>query len=265
MLALAAVFVSAGFLSFPPGEEIGAMSAVAIGRDNRIYVLHRGPKPLMAFRADGKFERSWGEGLFELAHGLRVAPDGSVWTTDNKNNKLRQFSPQGELLRTVEAGFRAPDDLVFASTGEIVVADAGNARLVKLSQRGDVISTWGRKGSGLGEFAAAHGLAIDSRDRIYVADRGNNRVQVFDLAGKALAQWTGFGNPFGLLVVEKSLLVSDGDAHRISHLALDTGKVEAQWGDPQTLLLPHLMAVDSRGRLYVAEVNGKRVQIFKRR
>ena len=130
---------------------------------------------------------------------------------------------------------------------------------------GEVISTWGRKGSGPGEFAAAHGLAIDSRDRIYVADRGNNRVQVFDLTGKALAQWTGFGNPFGLLVLGESLLVSDGDAHRIAQLALNSGKVEAQWGDPQMLLLPHLMAVDSRGRLYVAEVNGKRVQIFKRR
>lgn len=241
------------------------MSAVAVGRNDRIFVLHRGPKPLMAFRADGAFEKSWGEGLFELAHGLRVAPDGSVWTTDNKKNNLRQFSAEGKLLRTVDAGFSAPDDLVFASTGEIIVADAGSGRLVKLSRDGSVISTWGRKGKGPGEFAAAHGLAIDSRDRIFVADRGNNRVQVFDLTGKVLAEWTGFGNPFGLLAAGPHLLVSDGDAHRISHLALDSGKVESQWGDPQTLQLPHLMAVDSKGRLYVAEVNGKRVQIFKRR
>lgn len=265
LLLFAAAFVSAGFLSFPPGEEIGAMSAVAVGPGDRIYVLHRGPKPLMAFQADGRFERSWGEGLFELAHGLRAATDGSLWTTDNKKNNLRQFSTEGRLLRTIEAGFNAPDDLVFASTGEIVVADAGNARLVKLSRDGSVISAWGRKGKGPGEFAAAHGLAIDSRDRIYVADRGNNRVQVFDLTGKVLGDWTGFGNPFGLLVVGPQLLVSDGDAHRISHLSISTGKVETQWGDPGTLLLPHLMAVDSHGKLYIAEVNGKRVQIFKRR
>ena len=241
------------------------MSAVAIGRDDRTYVLHRGPKPVMAFRSGGSFERSWGNGLFDVPHGLRVAPDGSVWTTDNKSNKLRRFSPDGELLQTVEAGFRAPDDLVFASTGEIIVADAGNARLVMLSRDGAVISSWGRPGKGRGEFAAAHGLAIDSRDRIYVADRGNNRVQVFDLSGKVLAEWTGFGNPFGLIVIGSQLLVSDGDAHRVSHLDLISGKVETQWGDPQTLLLPHLMATDSRGRLYVAEVNGKRVQIFERR
>jgi streptogramin lyase len=47
----------------------------------------------MAFDRQGRFLKSWGQGLFELAHGLRVAPDGSVWTTDNKNNKLRRFSP----------------------------------------------------------------------------------------------------------------------------------------------------------------------------
>lgn len=265
LLILAAAFVSAGFVPMPPGEEIGAMSAVAIGQGGRVFVLHRGPKPLLALSSDGKFIGSWGEGLFEVPHGLRVAPDGTVWTTDNKNNKLRQFSPDGRLLRTIESDFKAPDDLVFASTGEIVVADAGNARLVKLTPEGKRLASWGAKGDKPGEFAAAHGLAIDARDRIYVADRGNNRVQAFDLSGKHLASWTGFGNPFGLLAVGRELLVSDGDAHRITHLSLSSGQVTAQWGDAQTLQLPHLMALDSKGRLYVAEVNGRRVQIFKRR
>ena len=38
----------------------------------------------------------------------------------------------------------------------------------------------------------------------------------------------------------------------------------ASWGNPQTLLLPHLMAVNSKGILFIAEVNGKRVQMFAR-
>lgn len=38
----------------------------------------------------------------------------------------------------------------------------------------------------------------------------------------------------------------------------------AQWGTPETLKLPHLMDHDGRGLLYVTEVNGKRVQIFRR-
>ena len=264
LFASAVAYASLGFLSFPQGEEIGAMSAVAIGNQQEIYVLHRGPAPLMKFDSEGRFIKSWGADLFEVPHGLRVAPDRSVWATDNKKNVLLKFSSDGNLLKTIDAGFRAPDDLVFTSAGEIVVADAGNGRIVKLSAAGDVVKTWGRKGKEPGEFAAAHGLDIDSQDRIYVADRGNHRVQVFSPDGALAAVWTGFGNPFGLLVAAKELIVTDGDAHKITHLSLD-GEILRQWGDPVSLQLPHLMAMDSQGRLYLAEVNGKRVQIFKQR
>jgi sugar lactone lactonase YvrE len=203
--------------------------------------------------------------LFEVPHGLRVDKSGNIWTTDNKNNLVRKFSPQGELLFTLDLGFRAPDDIVFTSKGDMVIADAGYARIIVASPHGHLIRSWGSKGKSDGQFAAAHGLAIDARDRIYVADRGNNRVQVFELSGKHAGTWTGFGNPFGLLVIGGELVVSDGDAHRMSHLALEGGAVKEQWGDKDLLQLPHLMSVDSQGILYVAEVNGKRVQKFQRR
>ena len=122
---------------------------------------------------------------------------------------------------------------------------------------------WGKKGKEAGQFATAHGLAIDKQDRIYVADRGNKRVQIFDSAGKHLADWSGFGNPFGLLVVGDELIATEGDIHKVFHLNRN-GQITASWGDPQTLLLPHLMAVNSRGTLFVTEVNGKRVQMFSR-
>jgi hypothetical protein len=79
-----------------------------------------------------------------------------------------------------------------------------------------------------------------------------------------LATWSGFGNPFGLLVIGDELLASEGDIHRIFHLSRD-GKITAEWGGPELLKLPHLMAVDSRGTLYITEVNGQRVQMFRRK
>jgi DNA-binding beta-propeller fold protein YncE len=266
-------YASAGFLKFPAEVEIGAMSAVAIDAENRIFVLHRGEPPLVAFDADGQFIRGWGQGLFKVPHGLRVDREGNIWTTDNGNHVLRKFNREGRLLATLGSegkpaggkdGFRAPDDLVFDSRGNIYVADSGNGRIASLAPDGTFILQWGQKGKERGQFATAHGLAIDSRDRIYVADRGNKRVQVFDRDGKFLAQWGGFGNPFGLLVVGDELLVSEGDIHKIFHLSLADGKIVASWGDPQTLLLPHLMAVNSKGTLFIAEVNGKRVQMFAR-
>lgn len=266
-------YESAGFVEFPSTAEIGAVSAVAIGPKDEIYVLQRGNPALLAFDADGKFRLGWGQDLFKVPHGLRVDRDGNVWTTDNGNHVLRKFSPEGKLLATIGAegkaaggrdGFRAPDDVVFDSSGNLYVADSGNGRIVKLSPAGEHLAQWGSKGKAPGQFATAHGLGIDREDRIYVADRGNKRVQVFDASGKHLADWTGFGNPFGLLVVGEELLVTEGDIHKIFHLDRD-GKIVAEWGDPQLLQLPHLMAIDSKGTLYVAEVNGKRVQKFRRK
>jgi len=263
-------YTSTGFLQFPPEVEGGAMSAVALDAEDRIYVLHRGEPPLAAFDKEGKFVRAFGSGLFKVPHGLRVDREGNIWTTDNGNHVLRKFSWEGRLLTTLgtenkpaggKDGFRAPDDLVFDSASNFYVADSGNGRIVKLAPDGSFLLEWGKKGKEPGQFATAHGLAIDKQDRIFVADRGNKRVQIFDTAGKHLADWSGFGNPFGLLVVGETLLATEGDIHKIFQLDR-AGKVIASWGDPQSLLLPHFLAVNSKGTLFVTEVNGKRVQMF---
>lgn len=265
-------FRSVGFLQLPEGAEIGPMSAVAVGPAGQVYVLHRGEPPVLAFDKEGEFRGGWGQGRFKMAHGLRVGPDGNVWATDNQFHTLTKFSPTGEVLATLgeegvggadEVHFRSPDDLAFGSNGDIYVADAGNGRIVRLAADGKYLAQWGRKGKGEGEFAAAHGIAIDARDRLYVADRGNDRVQVFSKDGEFLAAWSGFGNPFGVLVVGDHLIVSDGDAHTLSRLRLADGALVGQWGSPQSLLLPHLMDADADGRLFVTEVGGKRVQIFQ--
>jgi DNA-binding beta-propeller fold protein YncE len=269
-------YKSAGFISIPPQVKLDSVSAVECDSKGRIYVLHRGEPPLLQFDRNGKYIKGWGGGTFKVAHGLRIDRDDNIWTTDNALHVIRKFSPEGKLMLTLgEEGkggagdkhFRSPDDLVFNSAGEIYVADAGNGRIVHLKKDGTFIGEWGRKSGkdkphGPGEFAAAHGIAIDRKGRIYVADRGNKRIQVFAPDGKFVAEWTGFGNPFGALVVGNELLVSDGDANTISHLSLRDGKLVKQWGDGDLLKLPHLMAQASDKSLYVAEVSGKRIQRF---
>lgn len=261
-----------GFLTVPAEVKMGAASSIAIAPNGRLYVLHRGDPSILMFSADGKYLGGWGSGQFKVAHGLRFDRAGNLWTTDNGSHVIQKFSPDGKLLQMFgqvgvagggKTGFKSPDDLVFASNGDIYVADSGNARIVHLNSAGKYVADWGKKGKAAGEFNLAHALAIDAKDRIYVADRGNNRVQVFEKTGQFVAQWTGFGNPFGLLMNGSELLVSDGDAKRIIHLNM-TGAVARQWGNPELLKLPHFMAVDSKGTLFVCEVDGKRVQMFRR-
>ena len=272
-IASADPYRSEGFVKIPDNVELDAVSAVAVGPAGQLYVLHRGEPPVLAYDAAGKFSHGWGGGLFGVAHGLRVDAEGNVWATDNNLHVLWKFSPEGEVLATYgesgvggddETHFRSPDDIAFASNGDIYVADAGKGRIVHLAADGSFKAQWGEKGSAEGEFAAAHGIGIDADDRIYVADRGNNRVQVFSKDGTFVAAWSDFGNPFGVQVVGDELIVTDGDAHTISHLSLKEGRITHQWGGPDALRLPHLMDHDGSGRLFVTEVNGQRVQIFSR-
>lgn len=265
-------FESIGFLPLPEKIELGAVSAVAVDAADRIYVLQRGVPPVLVFDAELNYDRGWGAGLFKVPHGLRIDGQGHIWTTDNGNHVLRKFSPDGELLLTLGVegtpksgaeGFRAPDDLVFDSAGNIYVADAGNSRIAKLDPGGKFLMAWGKKGNGPGEFATAHSLAIDAQDRIYLGDRGNQRVQVFTSAGEHLADWTGLGNPFGLVFFGEELIAAEGDKHVLGRFDRD-GKLLGTWGTPEALKLPHLMATNSRGVLFVSEVNGKRVQLLRR-
>ncbi|MDZ4685147.1 MAG: peptidyl-alpha-hydroxyglycine alpha-amidating lyase family protein [Planctomycetaceae bacterium] len=271
-VAHAAEPVSLGFVEFPADVKLGAMSAAAIDPQDNVYILHRGEPPLLAFDAAGKYVRGWGTGLFKVPHGLRLDRDGHLWTTDNGNHVLRQFDTEGKLLQTLGVegqgktgadGFKSPDDVVFDSQGNFYVADAGNGRIAKLDPTGKFVMQWGKKGKAPGEFSTAHSLAIDAQDRIYVGDRGNQRVQVFTSGGEHLADYTGFGNAFGLTFWGDELIASEGDKHQLIHLNRD-GKILQTWGTPEALKLPHLMAVNSKGVLYVAEVNGPRVQMFRR-
>ncbi len=257
---------SVGFLNLPASAEVGAMSAVAVDRSRGlIYVLHRGGTPLLRFDASGHYLGGWGSGLFKVPHGLRVDAAGNLWITDNGLNTVQKFTPDGKLLQTiVDAGgkIKSPDDLVIASNGDLYIADTGNGRIVHTTSTGQFISQFGSKGKEPGQFTTAHGLAIDKNDRIYVADRGNNRVEVFHPDGTFVAVWDGFGNPFGLLAWRGELFISEGDIHKIFELSPD-GKILRSWGGPELLQLPHLMDYGADGTLYITEVNGKRVQMFR--
>jgi DNA-binding beta-propeller fold protein YncE len=262
----------AGMLPLPPSATIDAVSSVVEAPNGHLFVLQRGAPPLLEFDAERNFVRGMGDGLFKTAHGLRIDGRGNLWTTDNGNHVIRKFTLGGELLATygevnvAGAGrthFHSPDDLVFSATGEMYVADSGNWRVVHLDANGQYLNEWGGKGAEPGQFKIPHSLAIDGRGRVYVADRGNDRIQIFSPEGKLIEIWKGFGNPFGLLLAGAAMYVSTADVDEIVKLD-QTGAVIERLGGPGKLQQPHFLAMTRKGALLVAEVGGKRVQIFSR-
>ena len=63
-------------------------------------------------------------------------------------------------------------------------------------------------------------------------------------------------------MVGEHLLVSEGDVNKMIQLDMK-GNVSGTWGKPGDIKLPHLMAIGPDQTLYVAEVNGRRVQKFR--
>ena len=64
--------------SMPNGLAFASVASVAITPAGNLMVLHRGDEAFLEFDADGNFIRSFGEGMFGRAHGLRYDDDGNM-------------------------------------------------------------------------------------------------------------------------------------------------------------------------------------------
>src|SRR6266436_350842 len=153
----------------PPGMNFRGTSGVAFNSKGNIFVIHRGPMPVMEFDPDGNFIRGFGEGMFERSHGLRIDAQDNIWATDVASNLVYKFNPSGrlEMMLGVKAWtgewhpyghlklFHEPSEAVVGPTGDIFVLQGhgkGPSCVVKFDRDGNFIKSWGSKGKGPGEF-----------------------------------------------------------------------------------------------------------------
>ncbi len=212
-----------GWEQLPAGYSHPDVAAVAVHPNGRVYLFCRAAHPVLVYERDGRFVRSWGEGLFTMrAHGITVAPDGSVWCIDDGDQTARKFDPDGRLLLTlgtsgcpsdtgydgktvasiVRGGppFNRPTNLAVAPNGDLYVTDGyGNARVHRFSAKGDLLGSWGEPGTGSGQFMLPHGIAVHRDGRVFVADRENDRIQIFSPDGEFLDEWTDVQRPTQLV------------------------------------------------------------------
>ena len=93
-----------------------------------------------------------------------------------------------------DSSFRHPSSLISDFEGNLVVADTGNHRIVKLTPDGTCAWAVGgqdfegnpRNGTAQSEFDRPQALATDTENNIYVADSRNCRVQKFSAEGDFL-------------------------------------------------------------------------------
>ncbi len=174
--------------------------------------------------------------------------------------------------------------------GHIWVADRCGANdcagspldpILEFDAKGRFVKAFGR-----GLLLFPHGVFVDARDHIWVTDvhsAPGKGAQVFEFdrdgrvlrtlgkAGVAVAGTDTFAEPSAVAVArDGTIYVADGHTERRDPariVKLDaSGRFARQWGArgdaPGQIEVPHSLAIDSRGRIFVADRWNNRVEIF---
>ena len=228
-----------GWAKMPAGRSWGSTSAVDVDRDGvSIWVAERCSTnqrgcltnntldPLLKFDANGNMVESFGAGLVVWPHGIHVDRQGNVWVVDGQDNR-----PQ--------AG-RGGRDGQPAPPPPPMPARVYGHQVIKFSPTGEVLLTLGRAGGvPMAEQQAAgarndffwqpNDVITAPNGDIFVAEghgQGRNRIIKFNAQGQYITE---FGGP-------------------------GTGPVQFNQ--------PHSLAMDSQGRLFVADRGNNRIQIL---
>lgn len=234
---------------FAPGQYPVTLPAVSfLGARNDLPNLYR-PGVHWGQLPDG---RRWGSTL-----GIDIGPDGTIWAVERCGafgaggttclesplDPILQFDASGRVLKSFGQGtLAAPHKLTVDRDGNVWVVDFGRApgkgqQVLKFSPDGELLMTLGKagvSGSGLDEFDQPTDVAFGLNGDIFVADghrggggtRGNARIMKFDENGTFIKTWGKKG--------------------------MGPGEFD----------LPHTLAVDSQGRLFVGDRQNNRVQVF---
>jgi sugar lactone lactonase YvrE len=204
------------------------------------------PNPYGAAEAFGQLPegRTWGS-----TSAINLDSQGHVWVGDRcgKNScagsaldPILEFDSSGKLLKSFGGGlFVMPHAIHFDKSGNLWVTDyeardGKGCQAIKFSPDGKILMTLGKAGvagDGPDTFGEPNDVVEGANGDLFVSDghtphKGAARIVKFTKDGKFIKQWGGLGS------------------------------------GPGQFDVPHALAFDSRGRLFVADRANKRIQIF---
>ena len=176
--------------------------------------------------------------------------------------------PEG--MRFVEATSVAVD-----ANDDVYVFNRGKHPVIVFDRAGRFKRTWGE-----GVFRRAHGITIGPDGTLWLTDDLHHTIRQFTPEGKCLltigepdtpSMLQGgkpFNRPTHVAISPKTgdVFISDGYGNSRVHKYDPKGRHLLSWGEPGTdpgcFNLPHNIATDAAGLVYVADRENHRVQIF---
>jgi DNA-binding beta-propeller fold protein YncE len=164
------------------------------------------------------------------------------------------------------------------SHDHVHVYNRGAHPVIVFDRHGRFLRSWGE-----GMTSRAHGITIGPDDSVWLTDDGNHTIRQFTPEGKLLLTLgdpdrpspAHGGKPFNrpthvaLCPRTGDVYVSDGYGNSRVHKYDPRGRLLFSWGEPGTdpgcFNIPHNLATDAGGLVYVADRENHRIQVFDER
>ena len=161
------------------------------------------------------------------------------------------------------------------SHDNVYVFNRGPHPMIVYDREGELLRTWGE-----GVFTNPHGVTVGPDDSVYCVDNGDHTVRKFTPDGRLLMtlgregepaqamSGVPFNKPAHLAVDARTgdLYVADGYSNARVHKYTPDGRLLFSWGDsgtgPGQFNIVHNVVTDWEGRVYIADRENQRVQVF---
>ena len=236
---------TAASFSYPDGAAVDAAGNVYVSSNHRIRkITSAGVVSTFAGSAPGSTDATGTAASFSITRGLAVDAAGNVYVADEGNHKIRKITPAGVVSTLagsgtigsadgpgISASFNLPTGVAVDAAGNVYVADRTNHKIRKITSAGVVSTLAGSGAQGstdatgiLASFNFPTGIEVDAAGNVYVAEAGNYKIRKITSAG-VVSTLAGSG----------ALGSTDGP------------------GTAASFYIPHDVAVDALGNVYVGE------------
>jgi DNA-binding beta-propeller fold protein YncE len=181
----------------------------------RCYV--KTPDEFLVFDRNWQLQRRWQNRDRPTARVIIAVDDaGSVFAS--ASTLTIKYSATGDSLLSwllVGQSSHTPVGGIAVAQQKLFVTNLIDGEVIRYDLEGNEELTWGRNGSGPGQFYYPAEIAVDDQGFLFILDSGNTRIQKFDVDGRYLGE---FGSRISNDNIDWPLeIATDGTNMFVSH------------------------------------------------